>query len=103
MERPRIKLDCIRVQTARMMEIYALLQGEIEKNADLGLTAQTRAQLDHAIATIHANMRNDSQDHILRCNTFRQRSIYAYLHRSRLSLYKTLCCQYLLYLSRSNS
>jgi hypothetical protein len=57
MERPRIKLDCIRVQTARMMEIYALLQGEIEKNADLGLTAQTRAQLDHAIATIHANMR----------------------------------------------
>jgi hypothetical protein len=57
MERPRIKLDCIRVQTARMMEIYALLQGEIGKNADLGLTAQTRAQLDHAIATIHANMR----------------------------------------------
>ena len=57
MERPRIKLDCIRVQTASMMEIYALLQGEIEKNADLGLTAQTRAQLDHAIATIHANMR----------------------------------------------
>ena len=57
MERPRIKLDCIRVQTARMMEIYALLQGEIEKNADLGLTAQTRAQLDHAIATIDANMR----------------------------------------------
>ena len=57
MERPRIKLDCIRVQTARMMEIYALLQGEIEKNADLGLTDQTRVQLDHAIATIHANMR----------------------------------------------
>ena len=57
MERPRIKLDCVRVQTARMMEIYALLQGEIEKNADLGLTAQTRAQLDHAIATIYANMR----------------------------------------------
>ena len=35
----------------------SLLQGEIEKNADLGLTDQTRVQLDHAIATIHANMR----------------------------------------------
>lgn len=57
MERPRIKFDCIRVQTARMMEIYALLQGEFEKNTGLGLTAQTRAQLDHAIATIYANMR----------------------------------------------
>ena len=57
MERPRIKLDCIRVQTARMMEIYALLQGEFKKNTGLGLTAQTRAQLDHAIATIYANMR----------------------------------------------
>ena len=57
MERPRIKFDCIRVQTARMMEIYALLQGEFKKNTGLGLTAQTRAQLDHAIATIYANMR----------------------------------------------
>lgn len=57
MERPRIQLDSIRVQTARMMEIYALLRGELEKNAGLKLTEQTRNQLDHAIATIHANMR----------------------------------------------
>ena len=57
MERPRIQLDCIRVQTARMAEIYALLQGELEKNSGLGLTPQTRAQLARAIATIHANMR----------------------------------------------
>jgi|TARA_B110000438_G_scaffold138425_1_gene133767 hypothetical protein len=57
MRRPQIKLDSIRVQTARMVEIYTLLQGELEKNSGLGLTKQTRGQLDHAIATIHANMR----------------------------------------------
>ena len=57
MRRPQIKLDSIRVQTARMMEIYTLLQGELEKNSGLGLTKQTRGQLDHAIATIDANMR----------------------------------------------
>ena len=57
MRRPQIKLDSIRVQTARMMEIYTLLQGELEKNSGLGLTKQTRAKLDHAIATIHTNMR----------------------------------------------
>ena len=58
MERPHIQLDSIRVQTARMMEIYALLRGELEKNSGLELTDQTRNQLDYAIATIHANMRN---------------------------------------------
>ena len=57
MERPRIQLDCIRVQTARMVEINALLQGELEKNSGLGLTPLTRAPLARAIATIHANMR----------------------------------------------
>lgn len=57
MEYPRIEFDAIRIQTARMMEIYALLKGELEKNAGIGLTDQTRAQLDRAIATIHANMR----------------------------------------------
>mgnify|MGYP003978820811 FL=1 len=57
MRRPQIKLDSIRVQTARMMEIYTLLQGELKENSGLGLTKQTRDQLDHAIATIHANMR----------------------------------------------
>ena len=57
MKRPLVKLDSVRIQTARMMEIYALLRGELEKNADLGLTEQTRDQLDNAIAMIHANMR----------------------------------------------
>ena len=57
MEHPRIEFDAIRIQTARMMEIYALLKGELEKNAGIGLTDQNRAQLDRAIATIHANMR----------------------------------------------
>ena len=57
MEHPRIEFDAIRVQTARMMEIYALLRGELEKNAGLYLTDQMRNQLDRAIATIHANMR----------------------------------------------
>ena len=51
MEHPRIEFDTIRIQTARMMEIYALLKGELEKNAGLGLTDQTRAQLDRAIDT----------------------------------------------------
>ena len=57
MKRPLVKLDSVRIQTARMMEIYALLLGELEKNAGLGLTEQARDQLDNAIAMIHANMR----------------------------------------------
>ena len=57
MKRPLVKLDSVRIQTARMMEIYALLRGELEKNAGLGLTEQARDQLDNAIAMIHANMR----------------------------------------------
>ena len=57
MKRPLVKLDSVRIQTARMMEIYALLRGELEKNACLGLTEQARDQLDNAIAMIHANMR----------------------------------------------
>ena len=57
MEYPHIEFDAIRIQTARMMEIYALLKRELEKNAGIGLTDQTHAQLDRAIATIHANMR----------------------------------------------
>ena len=57
MEHPRIEFDAIRIQTARMMEIYALLRGELEKNASLNLPDQTRKQLDRAVATIHSNMR----------------------------------------------
>ena len=56
MNEPAIKLDAIRIQTARMMEIYALLKNELEKNALLLPSEETRAQLDSAIDTIRANM-----------------------------------------------
>ena len=56
MHEPAIKLDVIRVQTARMMEIYALLKDELEKNTLLLPSEETRAQLDSAIETIRANM-----------------------------------------------
>ena len=52
-----LKLDRIKVQTARMMEIYALLQAELEKNTSLSLLSGERSQLHQAIATIEANMR----------------------------------------------
>ncbi len=57
MKFPDIKLDSIRVQTARMIEIYTLIRGELEKNDELELTKQTQTQLNHAIDTIHVNMR----------------------------------------------
>jgi hypothetical protein len=57
MKTPPIRLDRIRVQTARMMEIYALLQGELEKNAHLLSSVIERSQLDRAIDTIRTNMR----------------------------------------------
>ena len=56
MHEPAIKLDAIRIQTARMMEIYALLKNELEKNTLLMPSEETRAQLDSAIETIRANM-----------------------------------------------
>ena len=56
MHEPAIKLDTIRVQTARMMEIYALLKNELEKNTLLLPSEKTRTQLDSAIETIRANM-----------------------------------------------
>ena len=56
MQEPAIKLDAIRIQTARMMEIYALLKNELEKNTLLMPSEETRAQLDSAIETIRANM-----------------------------------------------
>jgi len=52
-----LKLDGIRVQTARMMEIYALLRGELEENTHLGLSAEALQQLHGAIASVEANMR----------------------------------------------
>ncbi len=54
MESPPIRLDRIRVQTARMMEIYSLLHGELEKNTHL---ISSPDQLGRAIDTIRANMR----------------------------------------------
>ena len=56
MHEPAIKLDAIRIQTARMMEIYALLKNELEKNTLLLPSEETRAQLDSSIDTIRANM-----------------------------------------------
>ena len=56
MHEPAIKLNAIRVQTARMMEIYALLKNELEKHTLLMPSEETRAQLDSAIETIRANM-----------------------------------------------
>ena len=56
MHEPALKLDAIRVQTARMMEIYALLKNELEKNTLLLPSEETRAQFDSAIETIRANM-----------------------------------------------
>ena len=56
MHEPAIKLDAIRIQTARMMEIYALLKNELGKNTLLLPSKETRAQLDSAIDTIRVNM-----------------------------------------------
>lgn len=50
------KTDKVRVQTARMLEIYALLKGELEANTGLALTPQARRQLNDAIDTIAGNM-----------------------------------------------
>jgi hypothetical protein len=57
MESPPIRLDRIRVQTARMLEIYSLLHGELEKNAHLFSSPEERSQLGRAIDEIRANMR----------------------------------------------
>lgn len=57
MHEPTMKLAAIRVQTARMMEIYALLKDELEKNTLLLSSGDTGVQLDTAIDTIRANMR----------------------------------------------
>ncbi len=57
MDSPKLKLDTIRVQTARMMEIYALLRGELEKNTLLLTSPEERTQLNTSIAIIRTNMR----------------------------------------------
>ena len=51
------KLDGIRVQMARMLEIYSLLRGQLEAN-QLGLSAAERQRLQSGINTIATNMRD---------------------------------------------
>ena len=51
------KLDGIRVQTARMLEIYSLLRREIDKPGHFGMPLETRQKLQGAVDTIAANMR----------------------------------------------
>ena len=50
-------LDRIRVQTARMMEMYGLLQRDLEKSQGNALKPEDRLLLSTAIASIEANMR----------------------------------------------
>ena len=50
-------LDRIRVQTARMMEMYGLLQRDLEKGQGTALKPTDRLLLNTAIASIEANMR----------------------------------------------
>ncbi|MFA6109739.1 MAG: hypothetical protein WDA75_13310 [Candidatus Latescibacterota bacterium] len=57
MAAPPLRLDRIRVQTARMVEIYALLQRDLEEATHLHLSPEDRNRLTLAIDTIEANMR----------------------------------------------
>ena len=50
--------DRIKVQTARMLEVYALLKSEIEGKSGLSLTPRLHNSLQTAIDTIAANMQN---------------------------------------------
>ena len=51
------KLERIKIQTARMLEIYGLLQRELENNKGLSVSPEERLLIQQAIATIEANMR----------------------------------------------
>ncbi len=57
MTSPPPSLDRIKVQTARMMEIYGLLQRDLENNKGLSLSPDEQHLLNQAVATIEANMR----------------------------------------------
>ena len=54
---PPPRLDRIKVQTARMLEMYTLLKQEIQENSSFSLAPQDLDRLSRAIATIEANMR----------------------------------------------
>jgi hypothetical protein len=49
-------LDGIRVQTARMLEIYSLLRSELEGGNKIGIPLAERSTLQHAVDTIADNM-----------------------------------------------
>jgi len=51
-----LKLDGVRIQTARMLEIYSLLRQELEGANKIGMPANERSRLQRAIDTIAANM-----------------------------------------------
>tara|TARA_B100001094_G_scaffold300928_1_gene326784 strand:+ start:766 stop:1050 length:285 start_codon:yes stop_codon:yes gene_type:complete len=51
-----IDLDKIRVQTARMMEIYSLLHNELDNNTQNISSTLERQKLANAIETIRDNM-----------------------------------------------
>lgn len=52
-----LRLDRIRVQTARMLEIYALLRRELNEGTGLRLSTGDLGGLQNAIEAIEANMR----------------------------------------------
>jgi hypothetical protein len=52
---PNSKLDSIRIQTARMLEIYALLRRQL-KEGNIYLPPEKHEQLSDAIRTIAKNM-----------------------------------------------
>ncbi len=49
-------LNGIRVQTARMLEIYSLLRAELDGGNKIGMSPETRSRLQHAVDTIAENM-----------------------------------------------
>ena len=51
-------LDRIKVQTARMVEIHALLQKEIADNEALSVSTEDQQLLKMAIGTVETNMRH---------------------------------------------
>ncbi|MEW6753489.1 MAG: hypothetical protein AB1505_21270 [Candidatus Latescibacterota bacterium] len=61
-----LRLDRIRVQTARMLEVYSLLRCELENNRLLAPSGEVLERLHRAITTIRANMRV-LQEYLLAC------------------------------------
>ena len=59
------ELTRIKVQTARMMEIYALLRRELAQQPPNAFRTEDIQQLHRAIATVEANMRQ-LQEYIVR-------------------------------------